>query len=66
MGTARGCFGDICDTESRAYLAPGVAALFPVAERVFVGADARFVIPMDDDNSDFDHFALFATVGGYL
>jgi hypothetical protein len=65
MGTARGCFGSACDTESRAYIAPGVAALFPLSDRLFAGGDARFVVPLDDD-SDFDHFGLFATVGGYL
>ena len=66
MGTARGCVGDTCDTESRAYIAPGVALLVPVSERLFVGGDARFVVPLDDDENNFDHFGLFATVGGYL
>lgn len=65
MGTARGCLGGTCDTESRAYLAPGVTALYPLSDRLFAGVDARFVVPLDDD-SDFDHFGLFATVGGYL
>lgn len=66
LGTARGCIEDTCDTESRAYLAPGAAALYPLSERVFAGGDARYVIPLDDDGSDFDHLALFATLGGYF
>lgn len=66
IGTARGCIDSACDTESRAYVAPGAAVLYPVADRIFVGADARYVVPLDDDGSDFDHFALFATVGGYF
>ena len=65
MGTARGCLGSSCDTESRAYIAPGIVGLYPLSDRLFAGVDARFVVPLDDD-SDFDHFGLFATVGGYL
>jgi hypothetical protein len=66
LGTARGCINDICDTESRAYLAPAAALLYPLSDQVFAGGDARYLIPLDDDDSDFDHFALFATVGGYF
>lgn len=65
-GTARGCIGDVCDTDSRAYIAPGAALLYPLTPAIFAGGDARFVIPLDDDGSDFDHLALFATVGGYF
>lgn len=65
-GTARACVEDTCDSESRAYIAPGGALLYPVHQTIFVGADARFVIPLDDDENDFDHLALFATLGGYF
>ncbi|HMR08623.1 MAG TPA: hypothetical protein PKA88_22735 [Polyangiaceae bacterium] len=63
LGTARGCLNDTCDTESRAYIAPGLAVLASVGGSLFVGGDARFVVPLDDDGSDFDHFGLFAFAG---
>jgi hypothetical protein len=47
-------------------VAPGAALLFPLSSTIFAGGDARFVIPLDDDDSDFDHLALFATIGGYF
>jgi hypothetical protein len=63
LGTARGCINDTCDTESRAYIAPGLSVLASVSESLFVGGDARFVVPLDDDGSNFDHFGLFAFAG---
>ena len=63
LGTARGCINDTCDTESRAYIAPGLSVLASVSQSLFVGGDARFVVPLDDDGSDFDHFGLFAFAG---
>lgn len=63
LGTARGCVNGSCDTESRAYIAPGVSVLAFVSDAFFVGGDARFVVPLDDDGSNFDHFGLFAFAG---
>ncbi len=63
LGTARGCLNDTCDTESRAYIAPGLTVLASVGGSLFVGGDARFVVPLDDDGSNFDHFGLFAFAG---
>ena len=60
LGTARGCLGDSCDTESRVYVAPGLVLLYPVGP-VQIGADVRYVQPLDDDGTNFDHFGLFAT-----
>ncbi|MCA9596757.1 MAG: hypothetical protein KC776_25755 [Myxococcales bacterium] len=62
VGTARGCVGSTCDTDSRMYVAPGVALIAPLSDSFFAGGDARFVVPLDD-NSDFDHFALFGFAG---
>jgi hypothetical protein len=63
IGTARGCIGNVCDTDSRAYLAPGVALIAPLSDAFFVGGDARYVVPLDDNNSNFDHFGLFGFAG---
>ncbi len=65
IGTARGCIGNVCDNDSRAYIAPGLALIAPLSDSVFVGGDARFVVPLDDD-SDFDHFGLFGFAGAHF